>query len=187
MWPEGSFQWASNCWFTAFRGKPAKWPTTSSLIWPLSFHRTDPTILASLFPAFLFLCFLEQLRHCSPFPTYSHPKTCQGLCFCCSYLKCSFPQRSAWFNPSTPLKLYSNSIFSRRLFQTSLYKTTAFSPTLSNTFLCYILLCSLKTFISLVLVTLGLCFCLQSFSSCREWGLLSSCGLQASHRSGFSC
>ena len=26
----------------------------------------------------------------------------------------------------------------------------------------------------------------QAFSSCSEWGLLSSCGVQASHCSGFS-
>ena len=75
------------------------------------------------------------------------PEPCQGLCFCCSYLKCSFPQRSAWFNPSTPLNLYSNSIFSGRLSQTPLYKATAFSPILSNTFLCYFLF-SLKTLIT---------------------------------------
>ena len=28
---------------------------------------------------------------------------------------------------------------------------------------------------------------LRLFSSCSEWGLLSNCGAQASHRSGFSC
>ena len=28
---------------------------------------------------------------------------------------------------------------------------------------------------------------MQAFSSCREWGLSSSCGTQASHHSGFSC
>ena len=28
--------------------------------------------------------------------------------------------------------------------------------------------------------------CKQAFSSCAKWGLLSSCGAQASHRSGFS-
>ena len=34
---------------------------------------------------------------------------------------------------------------------------------------------------------LGLCCCMQAFSSCREWGLLSGCGVQASHCNGFSC
>ena len=29
--------------------------------------------------------------------------------------------------------------------------------------------------------------CMQPFSSCGEWGLLSSCGAQASHCGGFSC
>ena len=29
--------------------------------------------------------------------------------------------------------------------------------------------------------------CSQAFSSCGEWGLLSSCGVRASHRSSFSC
>ena len=34
---------------------------------------------------------------------------------------------------------------------------------------------------------LGLHCCAQAFSSCSEWGLLSTCGAQASHCSGFSC
>ena len=34
---------------------------------------------------------------------------------------------------------------------------------------------------------LGLCFCMWAFSSCGGWGLLSSCGAQASHCGGFSC
>ena len=33
---------------------------------------------------------------------------------------------------------------------------------------------------------LGLCCCVQVFSSC-EWELLSRCGAQASHCHGFSC
>ena len=41
--------------------------------------------------------------------------------------------------------------------------------------------------IYLVLAALGLCCCLQAFSSCREWGLPSSGGAWASHRGGFSC
>ena len=36
------------------------------------------------------------------------------------------------------------------------------------------------------LAALGLCCCTQAFSSCREEGLLSSCGAGASHCSGFS-
>ena len=109
-----------------------------------------PGIPVSCVPTSVFPGITQTLLPTShpPLPTpHPCPKPCQGLCFCCSYLKCSFPQRSAWFNSSTPLNLYSNSIFSGRLFQTSLYKTTAFSPILSNTFLCYIFLFSLKTFI----------------------------------------
>ena len=34
---------------------------------------------------------------------------------------------------------------------------------------------------------LGLCCCAQAFSSCDERGLLSSCGMWASHFSGLSC
>ena len=30
-------------------------------------------------------------------------------------------------------------------------------------------------------------FCTQAFSSCSEWGLLSSCNALASHCGGFSC
>ena len=36
------------------------------------------------------------------------------------------------------------------------------------------------------LAALGLRCCTRAFSSCGERGLLSSCGAQASHRSGFS-
>ena len=32
-----------------------------------------------------------------------------------------------------------------------------------------------------------LCCCAWAFSSCGEWGLLSSCGVQASHHCGVSC
>ena len=39
----------------------------------------------------------------------------------------------------------------------------------------------------LFLAALGLCCCERAFSSCDEQGLLSSCGVQAAHRSGFSC
>ena len=38
-----------------------------------------------------------------------------------------------------------------------------------------------------VLVSLGLCCYVQAFSSCGEQGLLSSCGVWASHSGGFSC
>ncbi|XP_070244028.1 zinc finger protein 793 isoform X4 [Bos mutus] len=34
---------------------------------------------------------------------------------------------------------------------------------------------------------LGLHCCARAFSSCNEWGLPSSCGVRASHCSGFSC
>ena len=44
-----------------------------------------------------------------------------------------------------------------------------------------------KIFIYLFLAELGLCFCLQAFSSCGDQGLLSSCGAWASHCSGFCC
>ena len=36
------------------------------------------------------------------------------------------------------------------------------------------------------MAVLGLCCCTQSFSSCGKWGLLSRCGVQASHCIGFS-
>ena len=38
-----------------------------------------------------------------------------------------------------------------------------------------------------VLAALGLCCCKWAFSSCGEWGLLSTGGARASHRGGFSC
>ena len=38
-----------------------------------------------------------------------------------------------------------------------------------------------------LLAVLGLCCCTQAFSRCGGWGLLSSCGVRASHFSGFSC
>ena len=42
-------------------------------------------------------------------------------------------------------------------------------------------------FIDLFLVVLGLCCCMRAFSSCSKWGILSSCGVQASHCGGFFC
>ena len=42
-------------------------------------------------------------------------------------------------------------------------------------------------FIFLYLAVLGLHCCMQAFSSCREKGLFSSCGVRASHCSGFCC
>ena len=44
-----------------------------------------------------------------------------------------------------------------------------------------------KKIIYFILVALGLHCCVQALSSCGERGLLSSCGAQASHCSGFSC
>ena len=38
-----------------------------------------------------------------------------------------------------------------------------------------------KIFTYLFLVVLALLCCIQAFSRCGEWGLLSSCGAQASH------
>ena len=37
------------------------------------------------------------------------------------------------------------------------------------------------------LATLSLHCCLQFFSTCRAWGLLSSCSERTCHRDGFSC
>ena len=42
-------------------------------------------------------------------------------------------------------------------------------------------------FLYLFLAVLGLCCCVQAFSSCGQQGLLSSCYLQASRCGGFSC
>ena len=42
-------------------------------------------------------------------------------------------------------------------------------------------------FIYLFRTVLGLCFCVQTFSSCEEPGPLSSCVVRAFHCSGFSC
>ena len=39
----------------------------------------------------------------------------------------------------------------------------------------------------LLLAVLGLWCCVQAFSSCSEWGLLSRCGVRTSHRGRFSC
>ena len=41
--------------------------------------------------------------------------------------------------------------------------------------------------ITFKLVTTPFFCCLLAFSSCSEWGLLSSCSLQASHCAGLSC
>ena len=41
--------------------------------------------------------------------------------------------------------------------------------------------------IYIFMAALGLRCCAQTLSLCREQGLLSSCGAQASHCSGFSC
>ena len=42
-------------------------------------------------------------------------------------------------------------------------------------------------FIHLFLAVLGLCCCMWAFSSCRDQGLFSSCGVQTSYCGGFSC
>ena len=42
-------------------------------------------------------------------------------------------------------------------------------------------------FIYLFVAALSLCCCLRAFSRCGEQGPLCSCGMQASHCSGFSC
>ena len=44
-----------------------------------------------------------------------------------------------------------------------------------------------KFYFYLFFTVLGLHCCTQAFCSCGKWGLLSSCGVQASHCSGFSC
>ena len=45
-----------------------------------------------------------------------------------------------------------------------------------------------KSFIYLIVSGYaGLHCCVQAFSSCDEWELLSSCGAQASRLGGFSC
>ena len=45
----------------------------------------------------------------------------------------------------------------------------------------------LKYLCILFLAALGFCCCMLAFCRCREWGLLSRCGVQASSCSGFSC
>ena len=42
-------------------------------------------------------------------------------------------------------------------------------------------------FFFFLLVKLGLRFCTWALSSCSEWGLLSSCSVQAFHHNVFSC
>ena len=42
-------------------------------------------------------------------------------------------------------------------------------------------------FIYLFLAVPGLCCCMQAFSNCRWFGLLSSCSVWASHRGGPFC
>ena len=45
----------------------------------------------------------------------------------------------------------------------------------------------MKFYNYLFLMALGLCCCVQAFSSCSKQGLPSSCGAQASYCNGFSC
>ena len=51
----------------------------------------------------------------------------------------------------------------------------------------YIWLQSRVFIIIIILAALGLWCCARTFSSCREWGLLSSCNEWSSHCGGFSC
>ena len=44
-----------------------------------------------------------------------------------------------------------------------------------------------NVFIYLFLTVLGLCCCAWIFSSCSDWGLLSSCVVGASYYGGFTC
>lgn len=44
---------------------------------------------------------------------------------------------------------------------------------------------SLKIY--LLSAVLGLCYCVQTFSGCSKWGLLTSCAAWVSHYSGFTC
>ena len=45
----------------------------------------------------------------------------------------------------------------------------------------------LKNVSFFILAVLDLCCCAQAFSSCSGQGLLSGCGVRASHHGGFSC
>ena len=50
-------------------------------------------------------------------------------------------------------------------------------------YIIYLLICVCIS----ILAVLGLRCCMQAFSSCNKWGLLSGCGAQASYCSGLSC
>ena len=54
---------------------------------------------------------------------------------------------------------------------------------------CYVLYCLFKTSIMYLFIFgyTGSSMLLGLFSSCGEWGILSSCGVRASHCGGFSC
>ena len=51
----------------------------------------------------------------------------------------------------------------------------------------YIVLYLLKICVFITFGYAGSLLLLELLSNCREWGLLSSCGAQASHCGGFSC
>ena len=62
------------------------------------------------------------------------------------------------------------------------------SLTTKEFFVCVVVPCFyLFLFIYLFLVVLGLCCCLQAFSSCPESGVVSGYHMQASHCGNFSC
>ena len=52
---------------------------------------------------------------------------------------------------------------------------------------CFIFFLIISLFIYLFCTVLGSSLLRRLFSSCGEWGLLSSCGAQASHCGDFSC
>ena len=80
----------------------------------------------------------------------------------------------------------SHHIDSNKEIDLSTFSHIAFQKSVSC--LGQLLLVFLFFFFNLFLVVLGLSLLLHRFfSSCGEWGLLSSCNAQASHCSGFSC
>ena len=52
---------------------------------------------------------------------------------------------------------------------------------------CSVLVLNWKEIFVLFLAALGLCCCTQTFCSCGQQGLLSSCSVRTSHCDGFSC
>ena len=68
----------------------------------------------------------------------------------------------------------------------SFFTMCLLKSSVSSTFISMFLIFFLNYFLNLFLAKLGLCCCMWAFSSCGEWGLLSSCGVQTSHCCGFS-